>query len=445
MTSIGNVSRVGRSCGHSGRPRRWSVAALVAGVGLVGGVLLAPAGGPAQAQSGDVGPLSVSSRFIVVLKAGVGQAGQSATALVREYGLAPECLYGAALNGFAGIFPPSKMDALARDPRVAAIERDQVFRAFAAFPIPTGVDRVDADASATAQIDGNPNTVDADIAILDTGIQSNHPDLNVVGGRNFATFFGSNTSYTDGHGHGTHCAGIAAARDNGPNSGGVHVVGVAPGARLWAVKVLGNNGSGYTSWIIAGVDWVTDKSKHPPIEVASMSLGGGHSPALLDAIARSVASGVTYVVAAGNDNRDCQNTSPANSTSPGVITVSAIADYNGRGGGGATATTSYGADDTFATFSNYGTGEDGVDIAAPGVEILSTWIGGGYRRLSGTSMATPHVAGAAALRTAKSGGSPAEVKNAILAAAKAATDPEYGYTGGSKDGTDEPVLYAGGF
>jgi subtilisin len=190
---------------------------------------------------------------------------------------------------------------------------------------------------------------------------------------------------------------------------------------------------------------VTDTTKHAPIEVASMSLGGGNSTALNDAIARSVASGVTYVVAAGNSNTDCQNTSPANSTSAGVITVSALADYNGQGGGGAASTTSYGADDTFASFSNYGTGTDGVDIAAPGVDILSTWRNSGYRRLSGTSMATPHVAGAAALRIATSGGSPADVKSALLAAGKGASDAEYGYTGGSKDGADEPVLYAGGF
>jgi subtilisin family serine protease len=287
--------------------------------------------------------------------------------------------------------------------------------------------------------------VNVDIAILDTGIQTNHPDLNVVGGRNFAAFFGNNTRYNDGNGHGTHVAGIAAARDNGANSGGAHVVGVAPGARLWAVKVLNNSGSGYTSWIIAGVDWVTDTTKHPPIEVANMSLAGGNSAALNSAIARSVASGVTYVVAAGNSNADCQNSSPANSTDPGVITVSAIADYNGRGGGGGAATTSYGADDTFATFSSYGTGSDGVDIAAPGVDILSTYRSSGYRRLSGTSMASPHVAGAAALRIATAGGSPADVKNALLSAAKPASDSGFGYTGGSKDGTDEPVLYAGGF
>jgi subtilisin family serine protease len=178
--------------------------------------------------------------------------------------------------------------------------------------------------------------------------------------------------------------------------------------------------------------------------VANLSLGGGNSPALNDALARLVSAGVTCVVAAGNSNVDCKDSSPANSTSPGVITVSALTDYNGVGGGGAAATTSYGADDTIASFSNFGTGEDGVDLCAPGVDILSTYRNSGYRRMSGTSMASPHVAGAAALRIARSGGSPADVKTALLTAAKAATS-SFGYTGGSKDGVDEPVLYAGGF
>jgi len=418
-----------------------ALAAFPIAAGIAAGVATLP---PRAARAQAPVVPSLPGQYIVTLKESVTDPAQAAAELARQHALTLGPIFRAALKGFGAFVPAARLAALSKDPRVAAVERDQIFRAFAAFPISTGVDRVDADASATAQIANDGGTVDVDIAIIDSGIQTNHPDLNVVGGRNFATFFGSNTSYSDGYGHGTHCAGIAAARDNGPNSGGTHVVGVAPGARLWAVKVLGNNGSGYTSWVIAGVDWVTDKTKHPPIEVASMSLGGGNSPSLLDAIARSVNSGVTYVVAAGNSNTDCQNTSPANSTSPGVITVSALADYNGQGGGGAAATTSYGADDTFASFSNYGTGDNGVDMAAPGVDILSTWRNSGYRRQSGTSMATPHVAGAAALQIVKSGGTPAEVKSALLSAAKAASDAQYGYTGGSKDGTDEPVLYAGG-
>jgi subtilisin family serine protease len=376
----------------------------------------------------------------------VTDSAQAAAQLAQQHRLALGPIFQAALKGFGATVPAARLAALSRDPRVAYVERDQHFHAVAAFPISSGVDRVDADASATAKIDGTNESVNADIAIIDTGIQTNHPDLNVAGGRNFATFFGSNGSFGDGNGHGTHCAGIAAARDNGANTGGTHVVGVAPGARLWAVRVLNNSGSGFTSWIISGVDWVTDRTKHPPIEVASMSLGGGNSTALNDAITRSVASGVTYVVAAGNDNADCQNSSPANHPGDGVITVSAIADYNGQGGGGATATTSFGADDTFASFSNFGTGADGVDIAAPGVDILSTYRNNSYRRLSGTSMATPHVAGAAALRIARSGGSPADVKKALLdaAAAQWTASAQYRYTGGSRDGTDEPVLYTGG-
>jgi subtilisin family serine protease len=410
-----------------------------AGALALGVALLPPRAARAQL------PLPSNLSYLVVFKEGVPNPADLAAQLSRQHGLALGMVFGKALRGFAAAVPQARLAALARDPRVAYIEPDQFYRATAAFSIPTGVDRVDADASATAKIDATNDGVNVDIAILDTGIQTNHPDLNVVGGRNFTSFIGSNNSYTDGNGHGTHVAGIAGARDNGVNSGGTHVVGTAPGARLWAVKVLNTAGGGYTSWIVAGIDWVTDTKKHPPIEVANMSLSGGNSKALNDAIARSVASGVTYVVAAGNSNTDCQNASPANSTSPGVITVSAIADYNGRGGGGAAATTSYGADDTFASFSNYGTGDNGVDLCAPGVDILSTYRNSGYRRQSGTSMAAPLVAGAAALRIATSGGSPADVKSAVLAAARPASDAGFGYSGGSKDGTDEPVLYAGGF
>jgi subtilisin family serine protease len=169
------------------------------------------------------------------------------------------------------------------------------------------------------------------------------------------------------------------------------VVGVAPGARLWAVKVLNDSGSGYISEIVAGIDWVTARAS--TIEVANMSLGCQcSSQALNDALTRSTNAGVVYVVAAGNSARDAATFSPANH--PQVITVSAVADFNGTAGGGAGATCRADVDDTFADFSNFGSA---VDLAAPGVCITSTWTGGGYATISGTSMATPHGSGAAAL------------------------------------------------
>jgi subtilisin family serine protease len=228
--------------------------------------------------------------------------------------------------------------------------------------------------------------VDADVAIIDTGIELTHPDLNVF--KN-VTYVRRTSSGNDDNGHGTHVAGTVAALDNS-----IGVVGVAPGARLWGVKVLDKNGSGYTSDVIKGVDYVTANAAS--IEVANMSLGGGNSPSLNAAIASSVAQGVVYVVAAGNSAADAGNYSPANS--PDVLCVSAIVDTDGTGGGLGPGT-SYGADDTFASFSNYGSV---VDIAAPGVNIFSTYKGQTYATLSGTSMASPHVAGVVALALAES-------------------------------------------
>ncbi|MBM3842579.1 MAG: hypothetical protein FJ397_04830 [Verrucomicrobia bacterium] len=260
-------------------------------------------------------------------------------------------------------------------------------------------------------------------------MQLTHPDLNVY--RN-VSFAGTRTG-NDDNGHGTHCAGIAAARDN--NAG---VVGVAPGARLWAVKVLDRSGSGSISNVIKGVDYVTRYSSS--IEVANMSLGGGNSSTLNNAIANSVARGVVYVVAAGNSNVDAANSSPANS--PNVICVSAIVDTDGLPGGLGQGT-GYGADDTFASFSNYGAV---VDLAAPGVNILSTYIGGGYATMSGTSMAAPHVAGAAGLYLAgrakpTTATGAAAARAAIIAAGHLQSSPS-GLKGADKDASPEPLLNA---
>ncbi|HEX9766683.1 MAG TPA: S8 family serine peptidase, partial [Nitriliruptorales bacterium] len=218
-----------------------------------------------------------------------------------------------------------------------------------------------------------------------------------------------------------------------------HVVGVAPGAELVAVKVLDANGSGYASGIVAGIDYVTslnqDTDAGNDVDVANMSLGGSGSPgAMEDAIAASVAAGVNYALAAGNSSGDVVNFTPAGQ--PDSITVSALADYDGAPGGLAGSTcNNYGADDTFASFSNYGkTAGDRVDIIAPGVCILSTVPGGYHGGYSGTSMAAPHVAGAAALLAA-SGVTPADIKSALLGAATgvwaSGTDP---------DGSADPLL-----
>jgi subtilisin family serine protease len=238
----------------------------------------------------------------------------------------------------------------------------------------------------------------------------------------------------DDHYHGTHVAGIIGAIDNG-----VGVVGVAPGARLWAVKVLDKNGSGWSSWIIAGIDWVAANAA--TIEVANMSLGGsGYSQAEYDAIQGAVNEGVAFAVAAGNSDDDARNYSPA--AFDNVLTVSALADFNGAQGGGASPTCRTDQDDTLADFSNWGSA---VDIAAPGVCILSTYPieKGEYGTLSGTSMASPHAAGALALLASVSKPSNASQVYALYTAIKNAGN--YNWTDDSGDGIKEPLLDVSAF
>jgi subtilisin len=250
--------------------------------------------------------------------------------------------------------------------------------------------------------------------VLDTGIDRQHPDLNVVGGANCLKYSGSffrRTYYCDAsedgdddHYHGTHVAGTIGAIDNDTG-----VVGVAPGVRLWAVKVLDSQGSGSLSGIIAGIDWFVVQNIKKPA-VINMSLGGsGTSTAMNTSIANAVAADVAVVVAAGNSDADAANYTPANA--PDAITVSALADFDGEPGGLGLPTCRNDQDDTLADFSNWGA----VDIAAPGVCILSTYPieRGSYGTISGTSMAAPHVAGAAAL-LASNGDKPAAIRTTLL-------------------------------
>jgi subtilisin family serine protease len=370
---------------------------------------------------GDVIP----GRYIVVLKAGA-----STSAVAARHGLAPDVVYSVALNGFAGAFPAERVMKLMQDSQVDWVEEDQVVT-IGAQTLQPGINRIDAELNATVVAARTAGAgVNVDIAIIDTGIDLTHPDLNVVKNVSFVT---SNKTGNDDNGHGTHCAGIAAARDNT-----VGVVGVAPGARLWAVKVLDRNGSGTMSNVIKGVDYVTANAAF--IEAANMSLGGGNSDALNLAIANSVAKGVVYAVAAGNSAVDAANSSPANS--PVVLCVSAMVDTDGIPGGFGPAT-SYGADDTFASFSNFGAV---VDIAAPGVNVYSTYKGGAYATMSGTSMASPHVTGAVALYLAThakptNATGVAAVRSAIISAALPQGGTG-GFTGDTKDSSREPLVYA---
>ncbi len=348
--------------------------------------LVAPAAGAAPGGGPD------GNRVAVVVTLADGVSAAQADDVARDHHARLGFVYSHALQGFSADVPEGRLNGLAHDRRVATVERDLPV-SVQGQSVPTGIRRADADevSAGGSTLIGSSRMVDVDIAIVDTGIDATHPDLNVVGGTDCSggsPFRGkcSDGLVADGYGHGTHVAGTAAALDNG-----IGVVGVAPGARLWEVKVLSDSGSGYTSWIIAGIDWVVGKGG---IEVLNMSLGGsGVSSAYKTAIDTAVSKGVVVVVAAGNSDADANTYSPA--YVPSAITVSALADFNGAAGGGATPTCRGDVDDTLADFSNWGSA---VDIAAPGVCILSTVPGGGYEGdWSGTSMAAPHVAGAAAL------------------------------------------------
>jgi subtilisin family serine protease len=364
---------------------------------LIGLISLGLTVGPSMALDDGV----VEGSYIVTLQPG-NDPEHDAPGLAREHGGQAGHIYKRALRGFSYEGTEEGAARLARHPKVRTVVPDRRVEATAQ-TVPMGIRRIDGPLSSTVSGDG-AGAVGVDIAVLDTGIDVDHPDLNVVGGRNCS----SGSSYDDGNGHGTHVAGTAAARDDGSG-----VVGVAPGARLWAVRVLDSSGNGTWSSVICGIDWVT--ANRSTIEVANMSLGGSGSAGsctdggLRQAICTSVASGVTYAVAAGNSAINVANYVPA--SFPEVITVSALADFNGLPGGGASATCRADQDDTLADFSNYGAG---VDLIAPGVCINSTWMGGGYSTISGTSMATPHVAGAAALYLSEhSGASPSQVKSEL--------------------------------
>lgn len=360
---------------------------------LAAGAVVALAAGPSLVAT----PASASASrttLVVVLTGDQQDPAAVGREMARRHGGSVGFVYEHALKGFSISVPDRAADSIARDRRVASVERDQLFRT-AAQEIPSGVARAFAPGNANLGINGiDDRRVDVDIAVIDTGVDSGHPDLNVVAATNCtggSPLRGAckDGSAPDGNGHGTHVAGSAAALDDGSG-----VVGMAPGARIHAVKVLSDNGSGYTSWIIAGIDWVTKNAA--TIEVANMSLGCECSSAAQDtAIANSVAAGVTYAVAAGNSAKDASTFSPANH--PDVITVSALADFDGAPGALGASTCRDDQDDTLATFSNFGAE---VEVAAPGVCILSTWPGGGYNTISGTSMASPHVAGAAGVLAA---------------------------------------------
>ncbi len=412
--------------------------------------LTAIASAEATGEHGD----RIPGQFIVVLKDDVENADEAEADIIGRTRGERIASYRMALKGFAMRMSEADVATVASDPRVAFVSEDRIVsiarderaerpervesaevsertahlegffsnrRGGTPPPppppqlLPSGIDRINADlASSTG--------AGVHVAVIDTGIQLSHPDLqsNIVGGKNCTT--SKTTDYGDQNGHGTHVAGTIAALDNG-----LGVVGVAPSAKLWAVRVLDRFGYGTWSSVICGLDFVASNgpANGGPITVANMSLGGGgasdnncgdtNNDALHKAACRVRDAGVTLVVAAGNDGTDASGFVPA-AYDDAVITVSALADSDGVSGG-LGANTSYGADDTFASFSNFGSA---VDIGAPGVNINSTWLSGTYKSISGTSMASPHVAGATALYLAlHPGASWTTVRDALVASGEA--------------------------
>lgn len=387
----------------------------VRSLGAVGAFALAAA--CADVDRGPTTPLGtlpprvaqakVNDSYIVTFTEGVDPDALAKELSLKHNGMTKH-VYKSALKGAAFEMSAADAAALAADARVASIEQDQVMTIDATQTGATwGLDRVDQhplplDGSYTYNNDGTGVTA----YIIDTGIEFAHVDFGgrAVTGVDEVTTGGS---AADCNGHGTHVSGTV----------GGSTYGIAKNVRLVAVRVLNCQGSGTTSGVIAGIDWVTNDHKAKGgSAVANMSLGGGFSSTLNQAVANSVAAGVVYAVAAGNSTADACSSSP--SSEPSAITVAA-SDIN----------------DGFASFSNFGTC---VDIIGPGVNITSDWYTTttATNTISGTSMATPHVTGASALYLAANPGStPAQVASALT------TNATANVVSGVPAGTPNKLLY----
>ena len=369
----------------------------------------------AKPATGDVigegAPGAIKDSYIVMFDDAAPQAeavDASAGQLAKRYGGAVEQTFTSSARGFAATdLSSAEAHRLAADPAVAYVEQDRTVTMSATQTDPTwGLDRID---QRSLPLSGSYGYADGGSGvtayILDTGIRTSHKQF---AGRasNGYDFVDKDKVAQDCQGHGTHVAGTV----------GGATYGVAKNVKLVGVRVLDCRGSGSYSQIIAGVDWVTKNAAKPA--VANMSLGGSTSKALDNAVRRSIASGVTYVLAAGNENTDACGKSPART--PEAITVGATDNKDRR-----------------ASFSNYG---KCLDIFAPGVSIVSASRSGDSAKttMSGTSMAAPHVAGAAAAYLAgQPDASPAQVQQALV------DNATTGKVTADRGGSPNKLLYTG--
>nr|WSW66071.1 S8 family peptidase [Streptomyces sp. NBC_00995] len=374
------------------RARRFKLTASITAVAAAAGVALmaTPFAGAAPAPAtgkiyGADAATAVSGSYIVMLDRKADKA-----ELAKEYGGKLKRNYSSAINGFsADGLSETEAKRLAADPAVSKVVQNKKFHASATQDNPPswGLDRIDQAASAGDNAYTYPDSAGEGVTayVIDTGVRTTHQEFEGRASSGFDAV-DNDDSADDGNGHGTHVAGTIAGA----------TYGVAKKAKIVAVRVLDDSGSGTTEQVVAGIDWVTENHQGP--SVANMSLGGGADEALDAAVQKAIASGVTFAVAAGNESSDAGGGSP--SRVPEAITVASST-----------------VDDEQSSFSNYGSV---VDIYAPGSDITSSWNDSddASNTISGTSMATPHVVGAAAVYLAgHPDATPAEVAKALAGGA----------------------------